>query len=330
MTSLGSLSKSVHAIPRRAIKRLLQSWGYHLVRAAPAQGVPDMRAITEDPVEALYRSGGRPVLVDIPLDRLRGLGNLAFPCVRGAGHPLIETAAAYLRGDCSGYAGSPLERFSRAWAPPSAAAAMGLLGLDASHELSRIPAYASVSISPWGSVEPSEAASRRAMLSRLENRHHGANLTVDEGSLISGSLSIAKGKLEYDRVIRIVDSIGEGDYLRSDEPDGDIKGLILLRGNGWAVHVIQGQHRAAALAALGRTRAPVRLCDTWWQKINAVRRAEVDSWPNVGNGLFTREQALEIFDRIFEGKQPAGYPMRDLGTAVIGSTPSDTAEAVKA
>lgn len=307
--------------PRRAIKKFLHRCGYRLERVGQAQALPDMRPVTEDPVEALYLSGGRPVLVNIPLDRLRGLGSMAFPCVPGGGHPLVETAVAYLQGRCVSYEGSPLEQFSRRWRPSSAAAAMGLPGREASAELRRIPAYASVSIPPWGSVGPSEAASRRAMLSHQENAHHGARLTVDEGSLVSGRLSPAKGALEFERMTRIIDSIRKRGYRRSDGPDGDIKGLMLLRGDDWAVHAIQGQHRISALAALGRSHVPVRICDTWWQKTNAVRRAEVDSWPNVRNGLFTREQALEIFDRIFEGGQPAGYPSSAADTATTGPGP---------
>jgi hypothetical protein len=33
-----------------------------------------------------------------------------------------------------------------------------------------------------------------------------------------------------------------------------------------------------------------------------VDRAKVKSWPNVVNGTYTKEHALEIFDLVFSGK----------------------------
>ncbi len=313
LEGLSELSWKVAAILRRRINKLLQGCGYSLERAKPMDALFDMRSITEDPIESLYLSKGKPILLDIPLDRLRCLGNLAFPCIRGMGHPLVETAVAYLQGRCGNYAGSPLECFSRAWTPSNAAEAIGLSETEASHGLVNLPAYASVNLMPWGSVDPSEAVSRRAMFSSIEYKRLGADLTVEEGTLFGGHISIAMGELEFSRITQIVDSIRTRGYLRSSNGDGDIKGLVLIRGHDWVIHVIQAQHRVAALAALEASRAPLQICDTWWQKTNAVRRAEVDSWPNVRNGLFTRKQALKVFDRIFEGRQPAGY----VGTGLL-------------
>lgn len=60
-----------------------------------------------------------------------------------------------------------------------------------------------------------------------------------------------------------------------------------------------GQHRAASLSALGHETIPVRLTSP--SSASIIRRDDVDFWPYVRTGLFSRETALEVFDRIFSG-----------------------------
>lgn len=77
---------------------------------------------------------------------------------------------------------------------------------------------------------------------------------------------------------------------------------MLDEDRNYAVLVFRGHHRIAALAALGYVEAPIRI--KMKSAMGIVRRSEVDAWPHVRRGYFTREQALAVFDRLLSGQQP--------------------------
>lgn len=72
-------------------------------------------------------------------------------------------------------------------------------------------------------------------------------------------------------------------------------------GSEYRVMISRGQHRIAALAAMGAKTAPVRLLP------KIIARSEASLWPNVDRGFYTVEQAMAVFDRIFEGRQPDAF-----------------------
>jgi hypothetical protein len=284
------------ALPSRAVNRALRRFGYRIVKDRPPGAPLDLRNVTDNPIEGLYLAGDRPFVINVPLGRCRGAGS--FRCVPGVGHPLIETAEAYLHGCCNRYAGSPLQLYSKAWTPANAAEALGLSGADVSEELLNAPAVEG-SILPWSSLTLGETVYQRRERIRRENRLHGAELGADHGCLLFGH-SEAKGQLEFERLQRVIESIKQNGYIRSDEREGDIRGYLLLSGEEWIVSVRGGgQHRTAALAALGWLQAPIRIGALARLGLPAsVHRHEVQFWPNVRNGLLSSHQALEVFDSI--------------------------------
>jgi hypothetical protein len=109
-----------------------------------------------------------------------------------------------------------------------------------------------------------------------------------------------KGELEFRTLVQLTESIRKKGYLRSDGPDGDILGTPLIDPvKGVRFLVWTGKHRIAVLAALGFEYVPLRI-----SFVRAPRLTEAAYWPHVRNGLFTREQATTLFDRIFEGLPP--------------------------
>jgi hypothetical protein len=57
------------------------------------------------------------------------------------------------------------------------------------------------------------------------------------------------------------------------------------------------------LSALGHRTVPVQI----GAKLPVVvDRDDADDWPNVVAGIYTPDQARAVFDRMFEGRQPAG------------------------
>lgn len=71
---------------------------------------------------------------------------------------------------------------------------------------------------------------------------------------------------------------------------------LLLAGDDYRFRISQGHHRIAALAALGYETITLQL-----EFRNTIRRSEVEWWPAVRQGWFTRKEAVTVFDRIFMG-----------------------------
>jgi hypothetical protein len=154
---------------------------------------------------------------------------------------------------------------------------------------------------PWSAIAPEEAALYWKSKIEDDNREHGTSAEPEHGWKSWGPVSSEVGIFEFKRLTDVYSSIESGGYQRSNDPNGDMEGFVLSRDLDYRILVTTGHHRCAALAALGRTAAPFRLSSG-----RIVRRSEVGFWPNVQSGLFTQAQALALFDRLFDGRQPAG------------------------
>jgi hypothetical protein len=60
-------------------------------------------------------------------------------------------------------------------------------------------------------------------------------------------------------------------------------------------------HGAAVLAVLEFERMPIRM-----KFRNCTAVYQVDRWPHMQDGLYTRDPAQELFSRIWEGSYPLG------------------------
>jgi hypothetical protein len=258
----------------------------------------DLRAVTDDPLEARYRAGEKPALVHVQLASVLNLGPLAFSVTAHSDDPYVRAARDHIDGCCDRYRGSRLEWFYARWRPQSAAAVLGLEEADAPRALLSAPAHAAVF--PWDGYTPSEMDARKREGIERENRKHGAELSIADGFKWVGPLSARNGGLEYRRLRVIIDSVARHGY---QEIIGSPRGRLMMRGAEWRVLGTGGDHRRAVRVALGWSHVPMRLVGA------IVRREDVGSWPNVRNELFTQAQALNVFDRIFEGRQPAGCPV---------------------
>ena len=256
----------------------------------------DLRDKVKDPVKALYQSGNHTVLVDIPLLKLRNLAPLSFPLTTNSCDPYIKSTQDYLKGDCTSYENSWLEWFYTKWNPRNAAAVLGLFDEEAPAALVECAPYAYVY--PWGTDNPYQRQKIGPDLIRNENILKGADIPGIEGSVYFGPFSKRKGELEFSRICYLADSIIKNGYQINKSTT---HGELMVRGDDWCIGRGGGNHRRAVLAALGYSQMPMRV--KW-----TINRDDVNNWPNVINGLFNVNQALNIFDRIFEGRQPSGCP----------------------
>ena len=114
---MGVLRGSVRAVLPVGARRLLRSL---LRRPGHDPGGPplDLRALPlADPLPGWLRSGGRQVLVEVPLERLRILDLMGFSCAPGAPNPFVATAREILDGAATGYEDSTLRRYYESFTP---------------------------------------------------------------------------------------------------------------------------------------------------------------------------------------------------------------------
>jgi hypothetical protein len=267
----------------KKLKTIVAHLGYELHPLGPL----DLRGKTEHPIEASYLSGRRHFLIDVPLSHCRGFCGFPFTNV----HPFVRTVRDYLEGRSSTYEGSPLERYYEFFQPRHAADLLAI----------RSPSRPLYEISPSAFMMPWDprSAAKRARQAISENqRRGGARLSLRHGLAIHGPVSKEKGTIEYSNLIELVRSIRDNGYVRTDHPDGDIRAYPLIGKTSEIRYLIKGgQHRAAVLAALGFEHIPVIVLRT-------LRFDEVPYWPKVRGGLLGRGEAMEVFERLFDGHPP--------------------------
>jgi len=280
---------------RSGLDRLVAHAGY--VRRGDFSDPVDFRGILANPVEALARSRGRPVLLDVKLKLCRGLRSMSFPLTPEAAHPLVMTARKYLTDSVRTYSGSPLEAYYATVRPRNACEMLGLECEDPEAYLNRVEALKGNL--PWAQQHGMDATRFRDGVIRREAYDYGyGRLTVADGWKEWGPTSTELGNLEMERICRLTDCIVMDGYSLELTPKPVLGGL-LLRDGETAIMIGDGQHRAAVLAALAQETIPIVLLPR-----SVTDRRSVADWPGVRSGVFTQIQALSVFDRVFAGRQP--------------------------
>lgn len=145
---------------------------------------------------------------------------------------------------------------------------------------------------PWNTASPIEVKEFIITTTRNENERYAFK---SHEALDLPFASDEKIRIEVTRLLDLLTSIRTQGFKQQVK---DYLGcFVLVSGEDWRWYVQGGQHRAAVLAALGFEKIPVSV-----RKI--IRREDVDFWPQVQSGLFTRSQALLVFDRLFAAKPP--------------------------
>ncbi|WP_006746544.1 hypothetical protein [Thioalkalivibrio paradoxus] len=220
--------------------RMADRMGVTIARAKPL----DLRGCDIHPLEAWYRAGRyQPVLMDVPLSKLRGLGSAAFRCTADSSHPFISTLIECESGKVRAYTGSALEQFYERWQPANAAEYFGFDKDSVSQRmLSLQPVEA---VLPWDRYQPSDRKARYQDVDRRNWNH-------------CGPVDLPFGDKEFERLVTAYSSIKER-YVRRNPFDGDITGLLMIHGGSWFIYVKIGQHRVGVFSALGCTQIPIRL-----------------------------------------------------------------------
>jgi hypothetical protein len=266
----------------------------------------DLRGTTcASPMDAFHVTGGLPALVDVALEQCRWAGASALSYARDEGHPYVRTLLDYEAG-CVDYAQSYLKAYWRAWQPPTLAEFYGLRSDECHHLLRATPPMHDVM--PW---------SAQRSIGYMENREWlndaGYRALDAEGCPPASSCGPKPdwyGEARFEHLIGLYQRIkvdGYRDHARPALPyfQQHAVGQLLLTGDQCRVVLLNGQHRAAILAALGYRRLPVIVHAQSHRGPTVVRREEAHLWPLVRRHVFSVEQALAIFDAVFHGEPPA-------------------------
>lgn len=259
----------------------------------------DMRGLNNDnPIVNSYYSKGRNFLIDVPLNKCRHFKFLGYSCTEDCDSPFISTLRKYSNLECNSYYGSPLEKFYDEFQPESVADIMGLSFFpDLNEILKKTPPSGETAI--WRSVSPAEQYILRKKQIEEDNLSHQHKLGAEEGEPFFGPVSERKGILEFNRLVKVYNSIRVNGYIPC-KMGNHISGIVLLDDENWSCLIVSsGQHRIASLAALGYKKVPIIIKNEVPGGI--LRRSDVKYWPSVQNNLLTVEQALKVFDRIHKG-----------------------------
>lgn len=243
------------------------------------------------PLDLIYSNfkGGAAI---VPMERCRS-HMLGFTV---DGNPFIKTLLDYSNGN-SNYSGSVLESFYNQYCPTSM---QSVLRSD-NPLLNKYHPMATVL--PWGISTPEEKLPNICVDPKAERllskEAHKLGLKEKDnfGWQFFGPVSEDLGVQEYTRLVSVYNSIKEHGYR--PEKYGYMHGQFLVSADDWVWVNIGGKHRFASLAALQFENIPVALKSR--SSALFIRRCDVDYWPNVKNGLFSRNDALSIFDRILNG-----------------------------
>ena len=250
-------------------------------------------------VSELSRFEGGGVLATVPLSDGRGLPQFSWG--ENGTHPFVRAAKAGVAhrsfDEAQSAVATSLAGFYSTYQPASLHD-MLWESVERPGKLADYPAWAVMM--PWqGGDDIDSWMQKISETVRKEGRGSKGRLTISDGWSWSGPVSPEKLDLEATRLTRTLRAIKKRGYRRHDGFDGDIRAIVLVNANGdWVWQSYAGQHRAAVLSALGVQQVPVRVS-------GLVREHDVLTWPQVTNGLYTADQAIDIFHRVFGDGQPA-------------------------
>lgn len=269
---------------RNLANQCLGAFGLEVRRTRPP---PRPSAMVDDPLEAMSQlRSGRAVVIRAPIEQCVIFNGMSL--APGGWHPLVAAAHEALASARPRFEGSRLQRYYEAWQPADALEAL----IGATEGPDSLRAYPShLMHAPWLDASPDERLAAIRRIVELENAARGkGSLGVEGGYGLQGPVTLAKGCIEYVRLLEVLQSIRKSGFDRSK---GDVTGQVLKRGDEYRFRIVHGHHRAAALAALGHDSVAI-------QPKMLLASDEVAHWPQVYRGLWAPAQAETYFNHHFD------------------------------
>ena len=249
----------------------------------------------DDPLEAYYVAvQGHRASFLCPISEIIDLQGFRF-CPPNW-HPFVA-AIQKLEAHGAEEAEALLERYYTSFQPANAA--------EAYHDFPDAPPLYARSkphlfrLAPWHFETPEQMIGKIERWMLNDSIHQGKALSIQVGGYpMYGPVSPDKRKIELKRLADVWRSIRTHGY---DRIHGDCRFLILRRGSEIR-YVIGGggYHRTAAMAACGYDRVP----GEFWPRPAIIDTADVDHWPQVRRGVWSRGQALSYVEHLFRHRVP--------------------------
>ena len=278
----------------RRIKSALRRVGFELHRITEQEPIILPGNTGADVFSLLYYNANANVLVSASALDLRD--PFFHTLSRASNHPYYVAVKAALDAvDKHRVIFDTLRRYYESAQPETAADYLGLAG-STENDLHRQPPWAFVW--PWVTDSPGKRAAYERAIRKPVPRHSlgTGDLSTFYGWKYAGP---AEEPLIYNETLRLVDlmaSIERSGYQRNDGQDGDAAGSALIKdSDNVRFSLSTGLHRVAVAAALGETHIPVRVR-------SIIRLEDSRLWPNVVNGLYSQEEAEQVFLRLFDGR----------------------------
>jgi hypothetical protein len=239
---------------KNLLRTCLRSRGLDLVRVN--SGSDDEVPPTEFIADHVFSVGHKDAAaLSVPVTELTWDNGFSLDPV--GWNPYRKTACEYLDGSAVRYETSSLHAFYAAFIPASAAEYLAPV-LPADGPLSRYPAASY--ILPWSLSSPGERLESRARQNHEEERLASSPFKSRKnmsGFNKMGPVSADKGRLEFQRLTTLADSIRLKGYRRHGIMD--VEAVALHHRGERRFVVASGFHRSAVLAALGYERIRVVL-----------------------------------------------------------------------
>lgn len=280
------------------IKKTVQLFGLDVVKFKKRELLDLSKTDYLDPISAIYASKGESILIKVPLFKCRFDHMLANTCSLDSQSAFIQTLLLYQKGECTSYKESPLKAFYDDFQPQSIADLLSFSD-PCNPILSTTSPLAA--LWPWSNSTLSESFNRQKLNCVLESRQHGFDLTYNDGSASFGPVSLEKGELEFHRTITIYEKLKKESFrVDSGGVDNIVCSILYLDDiSDWRVLIHAGNHRMAALTVLGYDSITVQINANRGGLFSIIRKLEIDSWPAVRQGYYSKDEARAIFDKLF-------------------------------
>lgn len=185
-----------------------------------------------------------------------------------------------------------LKGFYEKYKPKNIAKYVGLGILDFGNEYFNLnPIY---TVMPWQEESYKDfAVFTQEMMKAEFEEFSNEKYKIEYGQKRYGPISEKLLYVEYERLIKVYDSIKNSGL----DNDFTTRGYILISKNKYKYIVYGALHRTAALIALCNEELPIEISLV---KNVVINRDEFKNWHHVKSGLYTEEQALQVFDNFFK------------------------------
>ncbi|GEM_PF-3030746 len=256
----------------------------------------------------LYKTRLEAVDADLPLSKARvGLHAMKM---QPQGH-INYLALTYLQELDDGYSLERLKSILVMYSRNNADHLKSLSDLydiscENSSYLKKVPAW--FTVYPWsGMGHTEEEIERRNFSTLIENKKRGGPaLDAISGGSQYPLTNKKRAEFEAELLHKLKRSISKIGYKPKAGNFDPIGAIVLVGDDGeWCWMVNGGIHRTCVLAAM-------KYKTVIGSVLNIVYRRDVSDWPNVRNGTFTEEGALQLFDRVMAGD---GYKCHNVWVA---------------